>query len=245
MLGKQMRFLLMMAAAVGIPYVWFHENVAGPIRNTWQSLTSRSDSDARSGWESFAGRFGWTGSTGADGATVSPSNVAASASPSGFYQLDEVLRFDVTPRWITDRWPRISTVRSEHDLQGLRVPLVTGTGAHDISGSLTYYFDHHQRLRRVALRGQTGDERALIQMASARFGLKPEASLAAGMYVSRWNGRPVNVLRISLAPVVHAAAANGRLLIDMELNDPDGGHGVSNELRQALVHESHVRRWGS
>jgi hypothetical protein len=244
-MGKQTRLLLMLAAAVGIPYAWFHENVTGPIRSTWQALNRRSDADTRSGWEGFAGRFGWPGSAGAAGATVSSSHDAALPSPSGFYQLDEVLRFDVTPRWITDRWPRVSTVRSEHDLQGLRVPLVTGTGTQDISGSLTYYFDHYQRVRRVTLRGQTGDERALVQMASARFGLKPEASLTAGMYVSRWNGRPVNVLHVSLAPVVHAAVANGRLLIDMELNDADGGYGVSSDLRQSLVNESHVRRWGS
>ena len=41
--------------------------------------------------------------------------------------LDEVLRFDLTPDWILHRWPRVSTGLAQLDLQGYRVPLVSGT----------------------------------------------------------------------------------------------------------------------
>ena len=59
--------------------------------------------------------------------------------------LEEVLRFDVTTAWVLSKWPRVSANLAELDMQGYRVPLVTGTGDADVAGSLTYYFNAKQR----------------------------------------------------------------------------------------------------
>ena len=41
--------------------------------------------------------------------------------------LAEVLRLDVTVEWVLQRWPRVTTGLPQLQLQGYRVPLVTGT----------------------------------------------------------------------------------------------------------------------
>ena len=89
----------------------------------------------------------------------------AGAMPS----LDEVLRFDATVDWITQRWPRVSTGLPHVQLQGYRVTLVTGTELGDLAGSLTYYFNNRQQVQRITLRGTTGDPRVLIALAAERF----------------------------------------------------------------------------
>src|SRR5687767_3347320 len=53
--------------------------------------------------------------------------------------LAEVLRFDITPAWLTQRWPRVMNARhAAGSLQAYRVPLVTGAKPTDLAGSLTY-----------------------------------------------------------------------------------------------------------
>ena len=49
--------------------------------------------------------------------------------------LQEVLRFDISPAWVMQRFPRVSTVLSEVSLDGLRVPLITGTQPYDLAGT--------------------------------------------------------------------------------------------------------------
>ncbi|MGE0757848.1 MAG: DUF6690 family protein [Pirellulaceae bacterium] len=266
MFSKRARFLTMLAASAGIPYAWFNENLAGPIRATWKSLsaelTARSESTTHFGdiLPALPAAYEPQPTSSFDVSSrppeapsnhtvssVAPALRAGRSETSGaglFCPLPETLRFDIDPRWVTDRWPRVSTVHAQPDLEGLRVPLVSGTGPADILGSLTYYFDRRQRVCRLTLQGQTGDERALVHLASQRFGVKPEATLSAGIYVARWNGQPINVLHVSRAPVIRASSPHTRLRIELEVNDPSAGHGLSSELRQMLQYESQVRRWG-
>ena len=46
---------------------------------------------------------------------------------------------------------------AELDVQGYRVPLVTGTSRDDLAGSLTYYFDKTHHVTHIHFRGTTGD----------------------------------------------------------------------------------------
>jgi hypothetical protein len=64
------------------------------------------------------------------------------------------------------------------------------------------------------------------------------------VYILRWNAKPMNVLRVSHAPVVRADAPYAKYRIEMEINDVRGGYGVSPEFRDYLVPDQHVRRWG-
>ena len=88
---------------------------------------------------------------------------------SGFQDLAEILRFDVTPGWIISRWPWVSAGLAQLDLQGYRVPVLTGAGEDDLAGALTYYFNPRQQVQRITFRGTTGDPGKLIRLLADRF----------------------------------------------------------------------------
>ena len=239
MFGKRFRFLTMVGIAAGIPYAWFNENFAAAWKNGWNSLQRmRSSSNSAS-----VDGPTWPVSFSSQANLAERDPNAPAATPS-IYALTEVLRFDVTPRWVTDRWTRVSTVRAERDLVGMRVPLVTGTQVEDLAGSLTYYFDAEQRLRRLTLHGQTGDDRQIVDHVSRAFGMHPEPHLGAGMYLLRWNAKPMNILRVTHVPVIRADEPHAKLIIELEVNDVHGGYGVSPEFSELLIPDQHVRRWG-
>jgi hypothetical protein len=239
MFGKRTRFLTMMAAALGVPYAWFNENFSSSVHGTLTSLqTSVSTLTKRSSQHNTNSGLSDQPIT----ALVSE-NMPKSAKPTAsIHQLVDVLRFDVTPRWVIDQWGRVSTVHAEENLEGLRVPLVTGINPDDIAGSLTYYFDAQHRVRRIRLHGVTGDERTLVAIGTKHFGLRAEPSLGAGTYINRWNATPMNVLRIMHAPVVRADALNSRLIVDLELNDVQAGYGMSAEFTQLLQADRSIGR---
>jgi hypothetical protein len=153
------------------------------------------------------------------------------------------MRFEATPQWVLQRWPRVSTVRAADELTGLRVPLVTGTQLDDLSGSLTYYFDKDQRVQRLSFYGYTGDASRLIGLGTTYLHLQSEPSYSAGMYVQRWNGKPTSALRISHAPVVNAANPHARLIVQLEVNRPGAYYRLSPEFEQLLQYDTHNRRW--
>jgi hypothetical protein len=155
----------------------------------------------------------------------------------------EVLRFDIAPAWVTARWPRVTTTISENGLEGLRVPLVTGTRPSDLAGSLTFYFDPYQRVQRLTFEGHTGDASQLVEVITQHYQLQPEPALHAGMYVARWNGRPTSVVRISRAPVVTHDSPRSQLQILMELNRPSEYFTLSPQVAQMLDLDRHTNRW--
>jgi hypothetical protein len=157
--------------------------------------------------------------------------------------LAEVLRFDVSPQWVMSRWSRISTVLADLELEGLRVPLVTGTTTDDLAGSLTYYFDKQHQVQRITFHGYTGDERKLAALVAQRYQLKPVQSLNAALYLAKWNGTPMSALRVALAPVVRADSPNTRLEVMLEINRPRAYYGLSPEFKELLEREQQVQRW--
>lgn len=240
MFGKRLRFVTMIGIAAGIPYVWLNEQLAATVKQGWNSVSQSVPS-----FSSSMTTADWSGEN--TRSTVGQPAVTESFRPATMatvHPLDEVVRFDVSPRWVTERWERVSTVRAEQDLVGLRVPLVSGTEVNDIAGSLTYYFNAQQQMRRLTLHGETGDERKLVDYALKHFGLLPEPSLGAGVYILRWNAKPMNVLRVTHAPVVRADAPHSKYRIEMEINDVHGGYGMSPEFREYLVPDYHLRKWG-
>ncbi len=157
--------------------------------------------------------------------------------------LREVLRFDISPDWVTQRFSRVSTVLAELNLDGLRVPLVTGTAAGDLAGSISYYFDRQSRLQRVMLHGFTGDATSVVNTMTQFYGLQLEPSLDAGVYTRKWNGRPVHFLRITRAPIVYSDATHHKFIIFLELNQPDLGYGISEEAQRIMSADHSTGRW--
>ena len=120
--------------------------------------------------------------------------VAGTERPTPVASLEGVLRFDITPQWIMDNWPHVATTRNEGGMDGLRVPLVTGTTSESVAGSLTYYFDAQHVVQRIALDGITGDERNLVGLVTRVYHLTPEPQAGVGIYVSKWNGEPTSAV---------------------------------------------------
>ncbi len=157
--------------------------------------------------------------------------------------LREVLRFDISPQWVTERFSRVTTVLADLQLNGLRVPLVTGTDPDDLAGSVSYYFDQSDHLQRVMVHGFTGDPHALISTMTEHYGLQGEPTLEAGVYTKRWNGMPVHFVRITRAPIVYSDALHHKFTVFLELNQPDLRYGISPEAQRIVVSDRSTGRW--
>lgn len=245
---RKLPFLPLLLAAIGVPYAAFSGGLDKLLAN---KPTAEQTADPLSIDGMLAGGADYSLPLGANPSlpplqTTLP-QVAGAPAPrlEGplVQDLGEVIRFDIAPHWISQHWSRVSTVTAERELEGLRVPLVTGSRPDDLAGSLTYYFDKQHTVQRLTFRGTTGDERRLVTLVCTRFHFKEQPSLGGGMYVTMWNGKPTSVLRISFAPVVTATAPHSQKEILLEINRPGEYYGLSAETRQLLEHDAHVRRW--
>jgi hypothetical protein len=155
----------------------------------------------------------------------------------------EVLRFDITPAWVPQRFARVSTLLANLNLDGLRVPLVTGTQVGDLAGTLTYYFDRYQQVQRINIHGLTGDPARVVQTLQQYYKLQQEPALGGGLYLIKWNGQPTSVLHISPAPIIYANAEHSRYSVFLELNQPNIPYGLSTEARQLIEAGHQTNRW--
>jgi hypothetical protein len=132
----------------------------------------------------------------------------------------EILRFDVTPGWVVARWPRVSTGLAELQLQGYRVPLVTGTSEDDLAGALTYYFNHQQHVQRITFQGSTGDYRRLTTLLTTYygFGRRPTNSPGVFLYeVPQSQNQARSYLWIEPSPILRADEPRGRFEVTLVL----------------------------
>ena len=157
--------------------------------------------------------------------------------------LREVMRFDINPDWVLQRFSRVTTVLGNVSLRGLRVPIVTGIRADDVAGTLTYYFDGAGALQRISLHGFTGDAHRLVLTMTEHYQMQQERTLEAGVYTRRWNGKPVHFLRLTHAPVVHSNAVHQKYTVFMELNQPSLIYGISNEAMKIVHSDLSTNRW--
>lgn len=167
-----------------------------------------------------------------------PSLVGAPVS-----DLREVMRFDISPDWVIQRFARVSTALSDLRLQTLRVPIVTGTRVDDLAGTLTYYFDGGGKLQRVSLHAFTGDPNRLIGAMTQHYGLNRESSLEAGVFTKRWNGIPIHFLRLTHTAVIHSDALHQKYTVFLELNQPDLPFGLSDEAKRIVDSDRMSGRW--
>jgi hypothetical protein len=221
MFRHSMFYFLVLCAAVGIPY----------FSTEWNSKSSQWFA-GRSGTETPAATDGTPGanSTGMGSLAAANSPVITPLTPSlanavsapPVVDLAEALRFEVTSAWVLGRWPRVTAGLPDEDLQGYRVALVTGTHDDDLAGSLTYYFNKHQRCQRITFQGTTGDARKLIAYLTQRYGFKQQTSNDPNLflYQIRWNGNPLSELHIRPSRVIRADAPLARFEVLLALNDP-------------------------
>jgi len=169
-----------------------------------------------------------------------PESVLTNAPVADFR---DVLRFDISPTWVPQTFPRVTTVLAETNLDGLRVPFVSGTQTTDIAGSLTYYFDSHQTLRRIQFVGVTGDPTKLATLLLQYYHLQAEPSLGGHLYTARWNNRVTSVMQLSPAPVIYSQDTNSRFQIFLELNQPTTDYALTIEAERILQTANITNRW--
>jgi len=249
MFGKATRMGVLMVTAVGAPFLWYNKPATMELPAKVKSWFGGGGSSGF-GWNS--GQGGATGevpitsqalSTVSLGPDDRPVVVTPALTGPAASDFQSIFRFDVSPRWVTQRWSRISTIRGEPGWEGMRVPVVTGTQFDDVAGSLTYYFDAQHQVRRITFHGVTGDERKLVAFVSSVYDLQPDAQLAGSVHVARWNGQPTSVLRIALAPVIRANMPHSRLEILLELNRPGVGFRLSSQSDSILRQHRETRGW--
>lgn len=160
----------------------------------------------------------------------SPAGVTNSA-PVDFR---EFFRFDATPDWIAQTYPRVSTVETERDLFGYRAPLVSGNKLNDLTGTITYYFDRYQKVQRIQFQGVTGDPQPLIYLMTSFYYFVPKPVLGGQLFVVAWNSDPTGVFEVTRANVVFSANQPGSFRIFLEINQPSVPGGVSPEGRKIL-----------
>lgn len=236
MFRRNFLFLAILAAATVGPFAMFNDDLGGNLKKKWNDWTSAKKVTATDKKEIDLSPAGLTNET------FNPVD-ANDAHPSKQIALHEVIRFDVDPRWVMDRWPRVTTTLADSELEGMRVLLVTGTEIDDMTGSLTYYFNKDHQVQRVTLHGHTGDERKLAALLTKHFGFRRQASLGAGLYLQRWNGKPTGVLHVTHAPVVRAGAPHSRLKVMLEINRPSAYYKISDAAKKLLENDKQARRW--
>ena len=160
------------------------------------------------------------------------------AQPTDFIpvtNLAEIIRFDVYPNWVKNRWKRVSTNPGDTGLHGLRVAVVTGTNTWDLQGSLTYYFDVNQRAQRITFRGWTGDSSRLVNLLTSQFGLKALPTHWAGAYAAQnKQGVPTAGLLLQHPAVITRDNPLQQVAMVMELNHPQGSFQLSPSFQNML-----------
>ncbi len=147
----------------------------------------------------------------------------------------EVFRFNIDPNWVKQRFERISTVPADARLHGLRTAMVTGTNSWDLHGSQTYYFDANHRLQRITFRGWVGDSGRLLRLATGHFGLKPQPTHWAGLYLGNFGGKLTGGLIMKDPDVIDRRNPVQRTAVLMEINQPSGGFEISDEFRGLIM----------
>ena len=152
-------------------------------------------------------------------ASLGPSHPA---DQPGFQDLAEVLRFDITAAWILARWPWVSAGLAQLDLQGYRVPVVTGAGEDGVAGALTYYFNSRQQAQRITFYGTTGDPDKLIRLLASRFHFGRHLSNNPGLFryeVAEPKGPAKSYLEIRL---VRPSVSAQRFDVSLVIERPEG-----------------------
>ncbi len=219
-----------LALAIGVPFLLTSESTE-PLRGSFTSLWSGDQAAAPAIEGIDDPRVQRALALCEQGVQWQPSTPATTTPVAN---LEGILRFDITPRWVLDNWPQVATTRADNDLDGLRVPMISGTRPHDVAGSLTYYFDKQHVVQRIALDGIVGDDRNLVSIVTRLYQLQPEPQVDARVFVSKWNGRPTSALWIHRLPVVSADSPYQKFEFALELNRPNHYFGLSPLFRARL-----------
>jgi len=205
-----------LGTAVGGPVVAF----SAP--GWWASLVARWSSSPTAGASAQASGTEFPAELDPAAAEQAGAKKGSPEDP-GPVAMAEAFRFDVTLRDLMTRWPRVSTSLPNLQLQGYRVPLVTGPAETDLAGALTYYFNSQQQVQRITFNGTTGDGRELAQLLNKRFGFRRRPTEEPSLFlyeVPVRRGASPSVLRMKVAPLLKASQPHQRFDVTLVIERP-------------------------
>jgi hypothetical protein len=216
MFSRPMLLVGVLVACVIVPYVLLSKDLSQIAHTQLNRIMGRTES------EGSAAPLGdlklpWTNGEAEPAPGPGPTAAAAQLPVT----LEQAFRFDVTPLWVTSRWPRVSTVVGESDRLGMRVALASGTRPDDVAGSLTYYFDDHHQLQRITFYGTTGDEQRLLTWLVNAYRLKTAPTTGVARYINGPDDKPTSSVTVRHLPVVRADATYARVEVAVDLSRGD------------------------
>lgn len=245
-LNKPMTAALLLAGAAGGPYVLYETDAGQAARNTATQAIGVAPATSAPGTGTTANNS-WWGSGSNSNTSQASSQASSQAAPvlsvTQINSLAEVLRFDIPPAWVMQNFPTVNTGVGDLNLDGLRVPLITGTRPDDLVGTLTYYFDRFQRVQRISLHAVTGDPTRIGNELQRNYRLQQQPALGGGLYTTTWNGTPTSILSITPATVITAEQQNARFTVFLEINQPGLQYGLSNQAQALIQSGKQMNRW--
>ncbi len=235
MFGRRTLVAGVLATAIGGPYLLSTQKIPEKARDLWASVAD----DKPDPLLDLSASYDPAGTTTSD--ANAPLRLPLAGKPVA--DMGEIFRFDISPEWVMARWPRVTSSLADIELNGLRVPLITGSKLDDVAGSLTYYFDNQRRVQRITFIGTTGDERRIAALVKEHYDLVPQPTLGAALYVRSWNRKPVSALRIEASPVVRADQPHSRFNVMLELNRPDHHYHMSESFQAVLTGDRNAGGW--
>jgi hypothetical protein len=233
MFNRPLLFVGVLIAAIVVPYVVFDERLGETARAQLNRLRS------------FV-----PGANAAANAEPSPSNEAGGPALTPVTTtlpptIDEAFNFEVTPQWVTSRWPKVTTVAGDPSQLGMRVPVVSGTQPDDIAGSLTYFFDEHHQLQRITFTGQTAEPRKLLAAIVPRYGLVSCPTTHAAHYIAGDSQNPTSQVIVRHLPVISNDAKAPRVEVAVDLRQADivGWEKKAAQQPEPTIIPSSYRRW--
>jgi hypothetical protein len=174
-----------------------------------------------------------TSSIGPSANAASPANPLANWIP--VLDLREVIRFDVSPYWVQQRWPQTTPLGGDADgYFGFRVPLVTDHRVGQLNGALTFFFDREAVVQRIQFQGTAADIAPLERLVTDHFRFVPvpdRPRLWAPIHQNVARG----MLRFS-EPIQSNARPEVRLReVAFEINSTQGTYQLSEAYRQLAV----------
>lgn len=251
-ISKQLAGVLVLGAATGGPYALIQSGTLEGLGQTEQTEPQPPAGSPTAGWFTSATSDEWPSDRPPPQTLgdlhFEPQPLPSIASQTAIEQpriqaLQEVIRFDINPTWVLQRFPRVTTVLADLNLDGMRVPLVTGTHPTDLAGTLTYYFDRHKRVQRISLQGLTGDPSRFMAELQHVYQLQEQPALGGVLYLRKWNGKPASLVYAEPSGVITADDPFARFRMFVEINNASLEYGISAEAQEFLSHGKNANRW--
>lgn len=149
--------------------------------------------------------------------------------------LREIIRFDVSPYWVQQRWQPSTRLDLDQDgYYGFRVPLMTDEKVGQLNGALTFYFDGEGVVQRIQFRGTAAETTPLHNLLTQyfRFQAVPDREqILAPIHQNVARG----LFRFT-DPMVEVPGQNKKLCeVAFEINSTQGRYQLSEAYRQLAV----------